>query len=263
MRRIAFAGFVTAGFIAGFGQLAGAADLPVKAPIVRAAPVAVYNWTGFYIGAHGGAAWTDKRWFLPGTGEVANYSANGAIGGVQAGYNWQSGHWVLGAEAQASWSEIRKGVIWTDPDPAPYVEQDNLRAVRTVRTGTTVDRLGTIAARAGYAFDNVLLFAKGGGAWTHDIYRAFNANTANETLIASASGTRWGWMVGAGIEYGFAPNWSAKIEFDYLDFGTERIVLASVPGVTPATRAFDIAQTISLVKVGVNYRFGGPVVAKY
>jgi outer membrane immunogenic protein len=70
-------------------------------------------------------------------------------------------------------------------------------------------------------------------------------------------------MVGTGIEYGFAPNWSAKIEFDYLDFGTRRIILTSIPGVTPVTRAFDIEQSIALVKIGVNYRFGGPVIARY
>jgi outer membrane immunogenic protein len=249
----------------GFAQ---AADMQ---PIYKAqapAPVAIYNWTGFYVGAHGGWAWTDKRWFLPGTGEVANYGANGALGGLQAGYNWQSGNWVLGAEAQASWSDIRKGVLWTDPEPAPWTDPDPAPVkggrVVTARTGATVDYFGTIAARGGYAVNNVLLFVKGGGAWTHDVYRAFNANTANETLLASASGTRWGWMVGAGIEYGFAPNWSAKVEFDYLDFGTQRIVLNAVPGVTPATRAFDIAQTISLVKVGINYRFGpAAVVARY
>ena len=270
MRRIAFVRLVTAGFVAGFGQLAGAADLPVKAaPYNGPVPVAVYNWTGFYVGAHGGGAWTDKRWFLPGTGEIAKYSANGAIGGVQAGYNWQSGNWVLGAEAQASWSEIRKGVIWTDPDPDPWTDPEPAPVkggrVVTARTGTTVDRLGTIAARAGYACDNVLLFAKGGGAWTHDVYRAFNANTANETLLASTSGTRWGWMVGAGIEYALAQNWSVKVEYNYLDFGTKRIFFTSTGLVPQPPFDEDIRQKIQVVKVGLNYKFdwAGPLVGRY
>src|SRR6478752_6988522 len=103
----------------GFAQ---AADMqPVyKAP--PPAPIAIYNWTGFYIGAHGGGAWTDKRWSLPAFGEVANYNASGLIGGVQAGYNWQSGNWVLGAEAQASWGKINKGVIWIEPDVDPWID---------------------------------------------------------------------------------------------------------------------------------------------
>src|SRR5436190_5143888 len=125
MRRIGFAWIVTAGFVVGYGQLAGAADLPVKAAAYKApVPVAVYDWTGFYVGAHGGWARTDKRWSLPGTGEVANYNANGPIGGVQAGYNWQSGNWVLGAEAQASWGKINKGVTWIDPMTDPWIDPE-------------------------------------------------------------------------------------------------------------------------------------------
>jgi outer membrane immunogenic protein len=74
--------------------------------------------------------------------------------------------------------------------------------------------------------------------------------------FASATDTKWGWMVGAGYEYAFLGNWSAKIEYDYLDFGTQSITLVSVPGVTPSTRTFDVSQNISLVKAGINYRFG-------
>jgi len=236
---------------------AQAADL--TRPVYKAAPAAVapaYNWTGFYVGAHAGWARTDKRWFNPSGAALVSYDVDGVIGGGQAGFNWQTGNWVLGAEVQASWGDIRKGV--------PHIEQDNIFALPVnKRVGTTVDHLGTVAARGGYAFDNVLVFAKVGAAWAHDVYRDFNLDTVPETLVASASGTRWGWMVGVGVEYGFAPNWSAKIEFDYLDLGTQRITLTSVPGVIPATRAFDVEQTVALVKVGVNYRFGGPLVAKY
>ena len=71
-------------------------------------PIAIYDWTGFYIGAHGGGAWTDKPWSLPGFGELVSYTASGRIGGVQAGFNWQTGIWVLGVEAQASFGESAK-----------------------------------------------------------------------------------------------------------------------------------------------------------
>ena len=220
-----------------------------------------YNWTGFYIGGHGGWAWTGKTWDLPGSGQVADYTANGGILGGQVGFNWQTGNWVLGAEAQMSWAEIRKGVLWTDPEPSPWTDPNPEPVkggrVTTVRTGTTVEHLGSIAGRAGYAWDRSLFYVKGGAAWAHDVYRAFNANTANETVIASTSGTRWGWMVGAGYEYAFFGNWSAKVEFNYLDFGNESVTLTSIPGATPPTRTFDVRQDIALVMVGINYRFGG------
>ena len=96
-------------------------------------------------------------------------------------------------------------------------------------------------------------------------YRLFDATTPGEPLLASADGTRWGWMVGVGLEYAVLGNWSAKIEYDYLGFGTQSITLVSVPGVTPPTRTFDVSQNISLVKAGINYRFGPmatPVVTK-
>jgi outer membrane immunogenic protein len=243
------------------GAPAWAADMPVKAP--PAAPMAArLNWTGFYVGGHAGWAWTTKDWDISASGTpVADYTADGFMGGAQAGFNWQTGAWVLGAEVDVSWSQIRKGVAWTDPDPTPWTDPNPEPVkggrVTTVRTGTTVENFGTIAGRLGHAFDRTLLYVKGGGAWVHETYRAFNANTADETLIASASGTRWGWMVGAGLEYSLLPNWSAKVEFDYLDFGTARITLVSIPGATPPTRDFDVRQSISVVKLGLNYRFGG------
>lgn len=247
-------------------MLAGAASAADLKPIVKAPPAAAaaatYNWTGFYVGGHAAWAWTDKSWSISGSGApVADYTENGFAGGGQIGFNWQTGAWVLGAEAEMSWSQIRKGVVWTDPDPTPWVDPDPAPVkggrVTTVRTGTTVENFGSIAGRLGYAWDRSLFYVKGGAAWAHDVYRAFNANTADETLIASASGARWGWMIGAGLEYGLTPNWSAKVAFDYLDFGTERIALVSIPGAAPPTRDFDVRQSISVVKVGLNYRFGG------
>lgn len=201
-----------------------------------------------------------RPWRDPAGNELANYSEDGFVGGLQGGYNWQTGAWVLGIEADATWGHIRKGVIWVDPDPSPWIDPNpdpatGRTVVVTKRIGTTVDNLGTVAARVGYAFDRVLVYGKGGGAWAHDIYRAFNANTANETLLASARDTRWGWIAGIGIEYGLTANWSVKAEYNYIDLGTERIALVGVPGVLPASRAFDVKQDISLMKIGINYRF--------
>jgi len=95
-------------------------------------------------------------------------------------------------------------------------------------------------------------------AWVSDFYRIFNIGVAPEVLNERDTETRWGWIVGAGIEYGLAPNWSAKVEFNYMDFGTERTAFT---GVSPGISSFvlDVKQTVSLVKVGINYRFGAGV----
>jgi outer membrane immunogenic protein len=247
--------------LAGISPSAFAADLPVKQPVHKAPPYLppVYDWTGFYIGGHGGYAWTSKDWRLPSGVELVSYTADGFIGGVQGGYNWQFGAWVFGVEAQASWGEIRKGV--------PYIEQDNIIGpaglVTRARVGTTVENLGTVALRIGRAWDRSLVYVKGGAAWAYDVYRAFDLGVPGAPLLASGSDTRWGAMVGIGYEYAFLGNWSAKIEYGYLGFGNKRITLVSVPGVTPTTRQFDVRQDISLIKLGINYRFGGPVYARY
>ena len=146
------------------------------------------------------------------------------------------------------------------PDPTPWVQPNpnpvtGLRTVTNRRIGTTVENLGTIAARAGYAFDCSLVFVKGGAAWAYDVYRAFDAGSPGEPLIATGSDTRWGWMFGIGYKYAFLGNWSVKVEYDYLGFVSKHITLTSVASVTPPTRDFEIWQDISLVKVGINYRF--------
>jgi outer membrane immunogenic protein len=246
--------------IGGISASAFAADLPIRRPVYKAPPLApVYNWTSFYVGAHLGWAWTDKNWRLPSGVDLVSYTADDVIGGVQGGYNWQTGAWVLGVEVQASWGEIRQGV--------PYIEQDNIvgpagRVIRA-RVGTTVENLGTLAVRIGHAWDRSLVYVKGGAAWAYDVYRAFDLGVPGPPLLASGTDTRWGGMVGVGYEYAFLGNWSAKIEYDYLAFGDKRITLVSVPGVTPTTRQFDVRQDISLIKVGINYRFGGPLFARY
>jgi molybdenum cofactor synthesis domain-containing protein len=161
---------------------------------------------------------------------------------------------VLGVETQASWSHLRKGTR----------NGGEVISFITPRIGTTVENLGSIAGRIGYAWDHWLAYAKGGGAWAHDVHRISSETVVPEALLATTSVTRWGWMIGAGLEYGLTPNWSAKLEWNYLDFGREQITFTNVgvPG-GPATFPLDIKQGIHLAKLGINYRFGGPVYAKY
>jgi outer membrane immunogenic protein len=243
---------------------ANAADMPVKAPPLV---VPVFNWTGFYVGLHGGGAWYDKDWSAPATAlniaggcpgcprAVSSNSASSWLAGGQAGFNYQTGKWVFGVEADASWTSMN-GSAANALDPTIIINNSK------------VDTLGTIAARVGFAADKALFYVKGGGAWADD--RFFTARTINALVPAGtplqiATDTRWGWMVGVGVEYAFNQNWSIKAEYNHLDFGTRDEIMQPQPNCGCGVFQYDIRQTVDLVKVGFNYRFGwaGPVVAKY
>jgi len=209
-----------------------AADLPVrKAPFAPAA--AVYNWTGFYIGGHLGGAWGDKDWVAVGVGPLGSHDVDGFIGGGQVGFNYQAGRWVFGVEADFSWADVS----------GHHVDNVFLGDNRT-----KVDWFGTVTGRIGYAFDRTLLYVEGGGAWARDAY------TITATgFFAQTSDTNWGWTVGAGLEYGMTPNWSLKLEYNYLSFDTQRVTF--VPN-TGGSFDRDVDQTIHVLKAGINYRFG-------
>jgi outer membrane immunogenic protein len=235
-----------------------AADLrPItRAPVV--APVPYYNWSGFYIGGHVGGGWGDEvstvgaiapLILLPGT--AITTSESGFLAGAQAGINFQMGGFVLGIEGDWSWSDV--GGVANTAALIPGV---------TVRSTGDVDWFATATGRIGYAFNNVLLYAKGGGAWMDVRYTA-SALLGGVVVLGPAvvDDTRTGWTVGGGVEYAITPNWSAKIEYGYLDFGS-RTYTFTTPGAV-ATAAID--SQYHLVKGGINYRFnwGGPVVASY
>ena len=228
-----------------------AADLPRTA---YKAPPPIFSWSGIYIGVHAGSALSlqEDTFTLPTLRSTNQHLSTGFLGGLQLGINYQFGPWVVGAEAQLSWS----GVDGTNTcEPGAPVALINCR--------TNVDWLGTAAARLGFAIDRTLVFVKGGGAWAHDTHdmTSFQAPFVN----FRAEETRFGWMFGTGIEHAFFANWSAKVEYDYLDLGTRSV---SFPGigalVTGLNEAVTIRQRIHLVKLGLNYRFGdSPVIAKY
>ena len=118
---------------------------------------------------------------------------------------------------------------------------------------TNMNWLGTVAGRIGYAFNNVLLYAKGGFAFANEDY--LQSVTGTGVVIAlSEDETRTGWMVGAGVEYGFTPNWSFKVEYNYMDFGADVSNLV-IPGTGVIFTAADIDQQLHVVKAGINYRF--------
>lgn len=171
MKKIAL--LAAALFALGFSVPANAADVPVRSPIYKAAPAPVFNWTGFYVGGHIGYGWAEDN---------AGNTADGFLGGLQIGYNWQfSPNFVFGIEGDFAWTDV------------------------TSAANVTLDYVATVRARLGYAADRVLLYATGGFAWTE--------------LSTGLSGD--GYAIGVGIEYALSHNWSAKIEylFHNLDFG--------------------------------------------
>ncbi|MCC8960188.1 porin family protein [Bradyrhizobium sp. Pear77] len=219
-----------------------AADIPArtytKAPPPYTAPALIYNWTGFYIGGHVGGAFTDGTNLM---GSDARF-----MGGVQGGFDYQfAPNWVMGIEAQYSWlpSSSNNGLTF----PAG-----------TVVTGNT-DQLGSVTGRLGYTWGPALLYAKGGYAW-----RDNNNITATVGGVPAAfttdSNHKDGYTVGAGLEYMFAPNWSAKAEYQYYNFGRTNITSGPADIVGASFRNDE-----HTVKLGVNYRFGwgGPVGSRY
>jgi outer membrane immunogenic protein len=263
MRRIGALFFMTLG-MAGAAQ---AADLPARLPPVVKAPVMVeapYNWTGFYIGAHGGGVWDKEEattvgaTLLAPNGTTSSAKKTGFLGGGQIGANYQFNSIVIGVEGDGSWTNEKTASTLTNPTIlVPGV---------TVAGSSKTDWYATATARLGVVVGPALFYAKGGGAWESIAYSATITGAAipgSPVSGTTSSNTVTGWTAGAGIEYGFAPNWSAKVEYDYMDFGRKRYSTAF--GGALGTGLSDIRSTVSVVKAGINYHFnwGGPVTARY
>ena len=186
---------------------------PVKAPpAVIAEPV--FTWTGFYIGANAGYAW--------GSGEegaeVLGLDPDGFLGGGQIGFNYQfDNNVVLGAEADFQGSDIKDERLGFE---------------------SKMDYFGTVRARLGYAFGNVLPYVTGGLAWGH--------NEVNDKLLGfSADKTAVGWTVGGGVEYAFTNNWTVKAEYLYMDLGDDYY----------SSIGDNSGLTANVVRAGINYKF--------
>jgi outer membrane immunogenic protein len=240
----------------GLSVPANAADLAAR-PYTKAPPpvVAIYDWSGFYIGANGGGGTLNTCWDLivpaaPG-GVIPQgcHDSTGGTAGGQIGYRWQMANWVFGVEGQGNWADF------SGSNPTPI--GGNPFGGLTDRTRVTA--FGLITGQVGYAWNNVLVYAKGGGAVVNDKYDAI---PPGGPLFASASETRWGGVLGAGLEIGFARNWSVGVEYDHIFMDDHNITLVTPAGL--AAGNVRIRQSdIDMGLVRVNYRFGGPVVAKY
>jgi len=241
---------------------AAAADLPVETYSVRPVMV-VFRWTGIYAGVHvGGAsgyvAETPIAFLLPTQGIVAplpaSISPSGWLAGGQIGANYQLESWVLGFEAQASWANLTGSTACTATGLTPGL------ILGAGNCTSKIDSLGTAAARLGMAFDRLLLYGKGGAAWTNDNYQVLMA-TVLRPLLFSTNETRWGWMVGLGVEYAFTDNWTAKLEYNYMDLGNYALNFNEASSTLYLNS--NIRERVNLVKVGVNYRIGvSPILIK-
>ena len=205
MSRIAFG----AAALIGLTASAQAADIPYgsRGPYTVNQPLNAYSWAGPYLGGNIGYGW----------GRVDNNGTrpSGFVGGVQAGYNWQNGPLVFGLEADIQASGANDTFApWKFSHPW----------------------FGTVRGRAGYAFNNVLFYGTGGLAF---------GELRGETFGLSETHTTAGWTVGVGAEMGFAQNWTAKIEYLYVDLSSSRFVISGVPN----------GYQFGLARVGVNYRF--------
>ena len=235
---------------------ASAADLAARPYAQPPAMIAtVYDWSGFYVGANGGWASSHKCWdniTAAGVFVVAEgcHNATGGVVGGQIGYRWQTGAWVFGVEGQGDWANLRGRSIST--------------AFPTNTNETRINAFGLMTGQVGFAANNVLLYVKGGAAVVGDDYRIFQTTT-NLVATNTVSDIRWGGTVGAGIEYGFTPNWSAGVEYNHLFMGSRNNTFVSNGVLAPAgAQAFErIRQDVDTVTARVNYRWGGPVVAKY
>ncbi len=234
-----FIGFAVALAIVSAAHAASAADLPLKAPAL-ASPAP--NWAGFHVGLAGGYGWgraeqTDATPFTTGT-----YNTTGGVIGGTVGYNWQFGPTVLGVETDLSYAHITGSTTGTDPVSGPCA------TLAAPHCESTITALGTLRARIGYAWKNLLPYVTGGLAYAE-------LNGQEGVTGDGGSGSSWvaGWTIGAGLEAALAPKWTAKVEYLYVDLGNPSVFNDVFVGVPVAQ---SVRTTASIVRLGVNYRFG-------
>lgn len=279
MRRLIFA--TTAVFaLAGIGS-ASAADMAFKAP----PPPPWYDWTGFYVGLNGGGSWGRSDTYYTGglnTGAVippftTRTNLDGWLGGAQAGYNWQTGrNWLIGVEADIQGTGERGSAnapTFVIAPPAVIVAA----LPTTFATGNLAQKLpwfGTARLRLGYEpSDHWLLYVTGGFAFgelrsvgTASAFTAFPGGPvlAAAAVSSSINNDLSGWTIGGGTEWKLTERWSAKLEYLYIDYGhvTDTFIFGGLPLPGLATITTNSHVTDNILRVGLNYHFGGPVVTR-
>ena len=248
MKRIHLASISAAALVA-LVSTAHAADMPVKARGPAPAPaVALFNWTGFYAGIHGGYGWGNSDWVdLNGNfgAPVTFDNLKGWMGGGQLGFNWQTGLWVFGVEATLSGGSI-----------------DQATTAGIARVTTDVDRMATAVGRLGYAVGSSLIYVKGGYATAR-----VEITGDNGVSTFKASERHNGWTVGAGWEFAVMQNASFGVEYNYYDFGRDTLSATTTPG--GQSLVIGVDAHVHSVLARLNFRFAtgkapapAPIVAK-
>jgi len=263
-----------AGTLAGMAA-ASAADMAPRMYSKAPAPAAiVYEWTGVYIGGNVGYSWgrsgnteTISNSVTGATvlAATSRNDANGVIGGGQIGYNWQAQNWLFGLEADLQGSDEKGSTSFL------CVACGNGRDDITSTLTQKLNWFGTARGRVGVLVTpTVLLYGTGGLAFGEvSTGGSISGATNLAPLLAfqGTSSTRTGWTAGAGVEGRIAGNWSAKLEYLYMDLGTVSsgpiATTIVVPLRTNAGVSYSSHFTDNILRVGVNYRFGGPIATGY
>jgi outer membrane immunogenic protein len=259
-----------------FTVIANAADMSLPMKATPPAPPAYFPWTGFYIGGNvgSGLANTDVGGTSTGTFGAkafqesfsASRSQHGPLAGGQLGINYEfAPHWVLGAEADIDWSNIKGSVT-------PCSSKNAAGVIDCLNVAGKIEDFGTGRARLGYVFDNLLVYGTGGFAWANETATVSEScegakcpKTSNKFAFnsASSSATPFGWSAGAGFEWRVLPNWLLRVEYLHLQFNrvSSNYALngtATVAGVvTPVVAAANLSATtnVEVLRVGLSYLF--------
>jgi outer membrane immunogenic protein len=215
------------------GSAALAADLPPpvatpRAPAVYVPVAAPFSWTGIYIGVNGGGEFGQSNWTSPAFAPTGNFNVSGFLVGGTIGGNYQIGSFVIGIEGDGDWADINGT---TNNSCAPGCE-------------TKSTWLATVRGRAGYAWDRVLFYGTGGAAFA-------NVQAAAGVLPFSSS-TQVGWTAGGGIEYAFSPNWTAKVEYLFVDLQNAS---CGVGNCSLGGGTTNVGLTENIIRGGINFKF--------
>jgi outer membrane immunogenic protein len=244
MRTLLLAG---AAVIALLGGSSNAADLARPAPIYAPPPplVAVFTWTGCYAGGNAGGIWAHTHWSDTILGDFGGDTPSGALGGVQAGCNYQAGGFVVGIQGDYGWTSLNSSVTNVIP----------LAVAVGLTDQTQIKSLASVTGRVGQAWDRFLVYVKAGGAWLQGNY---SFQTFGTPVAPTVSLTQIGYTVGVGGDYAFL-NWlTGFVEYDYYNFSKSNpstlVCTAAVCGI--ATTGVTVRTDINVVKAGLNLKFG-------
>jgi opacity protein-like surface antigen len=236
--------------------VAGAADLAVQAPVYKASPVILSDWAGFYVGVHGGYAWDHTSVDPPmlptilqsDNAVLGNLDASpkGGLVGGHAGYNWQFGSVVAGVEGDYSAADLKTtgfagsySFIYTCGGPCPGV----------LTRSVNVDQLASARIRLGYTvLPNLLAYGTGGPGWSHSSFGGSASDVYIGTVSVSADASKFGWVVGAGLEYKLWDHVLVRAEYLHYDFGDITYNVPQLGNVNTST-------SVDVARGGVSYKF--------